>query len=125
MQILTSLGFQPLEKIGDVISCTVPSYRPDVKQEIDLIEEIIRIHGLDTIELTNFGAQPPSVPTPRVDDQLREQALLALSGLGFREICTNSLLSDKIASQFSHGSYRDQPSARPHSELGLQHNVDP
>ena len=103
IQILKSLGFSPTHQKGDdIISCTVPTYRPDVNREIDLIEEIVRIYGLENIPLSKNSTPSLSVPLPRTNDQLRDLALSCLTGLGFREIYTNSLLPDDIATQFSH-----------------------
>ncbi len=101
IQILTSLGFGPIEKKDGVLTCMVPSYRPDVTLEIDLIEEIARIHGFDNIALSKRGPVQKSVPIPRPDDQWRELMISTLIGHGFREIYTNSLLPDDVATQFS------------------------
>ena len=103
IQILESLGFSPTHQKGDdVIACTVPTYRPDVNLEIDLIEEIVRIYGLENIPLSKNSTPSLSVPLPRTNDQLRDLALSCLTGLGFREIYTNSLLPDDTAAQFRH-----------------------
>jgi len=102
VQILTSLGFDLDETHHGVISCTVPSYRPDIRQEIDLIEEIARMYGFDQIPLRSFSTLQLPVPLSRPDDQLREHAHSLLTGHGFREIYTNSLLPDDVASTFCH-----------------------
>ena len=101
IQILSSLEFQPHEKSDGIISCTVPTHRPDVELEIDLIEEIARIYGLDNIVLHKHSTVQLSALLPRPDDRLRELAHSHLTGHGFREIYTNSLLPDDIATQFS------------------------
>jgi len=102
IQILDSLGFQPQEKEGRIISCTVPTYRPDIQIEIDLIEEIVRIYGLENIELHQHSTLQLPAPLPRSDDQLCEYAHAYLTGHGFHEIYTNSLLPNDLADQFSH-----------------------
>ncbi len=102
VQILTSLGFDPIEKKDGVLTCKIPSHRPDVKLEIDLIEEIVRIHGFENIKLLKRGTAQMSAPIPRPDDRWRELTVSTLIGHGFREIYTNSLLPDDIATQFSH-----------------------
>ncbi|MCY4204172.1 MAG: phenylalanine--tRNA ligase subunit beta [Bacteroidetes bacterium] len=101
-QILASLGFQPKQQDTGVISCTIPAYRPDVQLEIDLIEEIVRIHGLENIGISKYSTLQLSIPLPRSEDRLREQAHSHLTGHGFREIYTNSLLPNDLAEQFSH-----------------------
>jgi phenylalanyl-tRNA synthetase beta chain len=93
--ILGSLGFAPVRTDdhrgtpGSLLAawaCTQPSWRADVEREIDLIEEIARIHGLDKF--------PPRLPAARsgaarlphfaAENRLRER----LMGLGYREILT-------------------------------------
>jgi phenylalanyl-tRNA synthetase beta chain len=61
--ILSSLAFGP-ELDGDVVSCTVPSWRHDVSREVDLIEEVARVYGFDNvptkkrIEIEAVGIDP-------------------------------------------------------------------
>jgi len=49
LKILTKLGFT-LKKKGKIFSVKVPTWRPDIFGEIDLVEEVIRIIGLDSIK---------------------------------------------------------------------------
>ena len=48
-RILTKLGFEIAERSDDIFTVIIPSFRPDVEREIDLIEEIGRIHGFEHI----------------------------------------------------------------------------
>ncbi len=92
---LSALGFAPvrIDQIrgaeGSLLAaweCTQPSWRAEVEREIDLIEEIARIYGLDKF--------PPRLPAARqgaarlthyeAETRLRER----LIGLGYREILT-------------------------------------
>ena len=93
--ILSALGFAPV-RVDDnrgaansllaAWECTRPSWRADVEREIDLVEEVARIHGLE-----NF---PPRLPEARIaaahlpyheaETRLRER----LIGLGYHEIVT-------------------------------------
>src|SRR6266852_532315 len=92
---LSSLGFAPVRidqnrgAEGSLLAageCTQPSWRAEVEREIDLIEEIARIYGLDKF--------PPRLPAARqgaarlphyeAETRLRER----LIGLGYREILT-------------------------------------
>src|SRR6267143_1036760 len=92
---LGALGFAPIRidqnrgAEGSLLAaweCTQPSWRADVEREIDLIEEIARIYGLDRF--------PPRLPAARqgaahlphyeAETRLRER----LIGLGYREILT-------------------------------------
>jgi len=49
--ILTRLGCE-VQVHGQEISATVPSYRPDLEREIDLVEEVLRIWGMERVEAT-------------------------------------------------------------------------
>lgn len=91
---LTRLGFTvaPAESGPDGHSATVTgaSFRPDVSKEIDLIEEVARIRGLDAIPT----ALPPILPgSPRPTGKLELSALRAAAGLGLSEAVTYSFVS--------------------------------
>ncbi len=49
IKILEDLGFK-IKKKGKVLSVEIPSWRPDIFSQIDLVEEIIRIKGFDKIQ---------------------------------------------------------------------------
>jgi phenylalanyl-tRNA synthetase beta chain len=53
LTILTRLGFAPAIDEGSVVRCAIPSWRNDVRREVDLIEEVIRIHGYNHIPTEN------------------------------------------------------------------------
>ena len=93
--VLGALGFAPVRvdqnrgQAGSILAaweCTQPSWRADVEREIDLIEEVARVYGLDKF--------PPRLPAARqgaarlphyeAESRLRERLL----GLGYREIVT-------------------------------------
>ena len=113
LQILESLGFAPHETAEGIVSCVIPTYRPDVHLEVDLIEEIARIYGLENIALPKQTLLQLSIPLPRPADLLREHAHAHLTGHGFREIYTNSLLPNDVATQFSQPVLdSDDPPAR-------------
>lgn len=95
-KILKALGFG-LEKKTDIsIDVTIPTFRPDIEREIDLIEEIARIDGYDNI---------PTVPRVSIAIKKQEDETAYADNLrdistsiGFYEIISNSLQSEKIAS---------------------------
>ncbi len=97
---LSAIGFA-VEAREKTLHCTVPSFRPDVEREIDLIEEIARLYGYDNIPSPASTPTPYAMPQHDVGDTLRQKTLGILSGLGFREIYTNSLLAPDTATQFT------------------------
>ncbi|TVQ14119.1 MAG: phenylalanine--tRNA ligase subunit beta [Balneolaceae bacterium] len=93
--ILERLGFQPQNK-GSVIECLVPTFRPDVTMEIDLVEEVARIYNYNNIPTTGRIAfsKPSLLPKEETFQMLLRDTAKAM---GFQEIYTNSLLPDQIA----------------------------
>ncbi|MFH1406406.1 MAG: phenylalanine--tRNA ligase subunit beta [Candidatus Omnitrophota bacterium] len=94
--ILKRLGFG-VKKQGGVLKVSVPSYRrQDITREVDLIEEIARIFGYDKL--------PMSLPKGAGDDRERksysrgmeERIKQTLSGLGFYEVITYSLINEDM-----------------------------
>ena len=49
--LLAPLGFG-VHVRHDAVDVTVPTFRPDVEREIDLVEEVARLHGLESIDST-------------------------------------------------------------------------
>jgi len=89
--ILLSLEIVIKEESAQGLSLAVPPYRVDVKREVDIIEEIIRIYGYNNIEpnrLTKSTIQ--HVPHP---DKMKLQNLISevFTARGFNEIMSNSL----------------------------------
>ena len=70
----------------------VPPYRVDVSREADIIEEVLRIHGFDNVDLpSSFGADFLA-EFPQKDNNSQQQKLTSyLVDNGFYEILTNSL----------------------------------
>ena len=81
-RILTTLGFGVEAKGHDAWTVTVPSFRPDVAREVDLIEEVGRHHGFDKLP-TTFPALDAAQATPdvRVERDRRIRSILTAAGL--------------------------------------------
>jgi phenylalanyl-tRNA synthetase beta chain len=95
--MLDRLGFSPRLEAG-VIHCTVPAHRLDVEREIDLVEEVARMVGLDTIPRHEKLAVRVAAPQPR--ELARRAVCDVLTGLGFIETVTHSLVSEAAAAAF-------------------------
>lgn len=89
--ILSSLGFEIIKEGQDDIRVAVPFSKPDISIPADLVEEIMRIDGLDNIDIPQTISLAPAVETLAGDHQLRERIANYLVGQGFREIFTNSI----------------------------------
>ena len=93
MDILSALEFAVTA--GKTISVTVPTFRPDVTREIDLIEEIARIAGYESIPVARRAAG--RVPTP-INPVTRFESILRnlLTAQGLFEAMTNSLVDPRL-----------------------------
>ena len=95
--LLTPLQLNPTWD-GNVIHCTVPSHRRDLKQEVDLIEEVARVKGYDHIDV-----QPQMQITVRGRDPLVEakrQITQCLAAHGYCETINFSTIAESSARPF-------------------------
>jgi phenylalanyl-tRNA synthetase beta chain len=105
--ILSALGFAPVrsdatrgsaESLAATWTCQRPSWRGDVTREVDLIEEVARLHGVD-----KFPSRLPAAKLPaarleyaEAEDRLRER----LIGLGYQEIITIPIVEESSDAAF-------------------------
>jgi phenylalanyl-tRNA synthetase beta chain len=103
-RILKKLGFTLIpEGQGDAqFRVQIPSWRLDVEREIDVIEEIARLHGYDKFEntLPAFSGAVVEPPHAAMDAALRGRAL----ALGYNEAVSLTFISHADAEQFASGS---------------------
>ncbi len=91
-QILDALEIEIANETADRWTLHVPAYRVDVTREADVVEDLLRIYGLDNVPLPAFASAPFVSPTPRPDPEaLRTAVGQLLAGRGFHEIITSSL----------------------------------
>jgi phenylalanyl-tRNA synthetase beta chain len=104
LDILKRLGFMPKGSDGDVVDVIVPSWRPDVDGKADLVEEVMRIHGVDEIApqpLSSHGTVNGKILTTL---QVRSRAAKrALAVRGMMEAVTWSFIPAKHAEAFGGG----------------------
>ena len=93
--ILKSLNFSVLKEDIDEIRVAAPFSNPDISIPADLIEEIMRIDGLDNIELPATIKMSPAIETGAVAASIKEKVSGWLVGNGFSEIFTNSITNSK------------------------------
>jgi phenylalanyl-tRNA synthetase beta chain len=90
-KILESLGFTVAREGIDAITLEVPYHKPDISLPADIVEEILRIDGLDSIEIPTTISISPSIEENYKAEILKEKTSNVLAGLGFTEILTNSI----------------------------------
>ena len=100
-KILGSLGFK-CKKSKSSIKVEVPSWRPDVNLDEDLIEELIRIKGFKHIELIE-PERNRSQDTLNFKQKLFHLSQRSLASKGYMEIVTWSFSDSKVDKQFSKG----------------------
>ena len=98
-KILSSLGFK-CKKSSKSIKVEVPSWRPDVNLDEDLIEELIRIKGFDNIKLIK-PVKNRTQETLNFKQKLFHLSQRSLASKGYIEIVTWSFTDSKIDKQFS------------------------
>ncbi len=93
IDILNSLEFKVLP--GKNLTVEVPTFRPDVTREIDIIEEIARIYGYDKIP-TRMIAGGKLLVSRHPRDVFSEKVRQILIGQGYFEVVTNSIVDPKL-----------------------------
>ncbi|MDQ0248424.1 phenylalanyl-tRNA synthetase beta chain [Sphingomonas kyeonggiensis] len=117
VEILESLGFtvQPLDGNGDPVELadgfdalrvTAPSWRRDVDGPADLVEEVIRIEGIDNVPSTPLSrvpgvARPTATSEQKIERKLRRNA----AARGLNEAVTWSFVSEAEAAPFGGGAW--------------------
>ena len=94
-KILTALGFEVLQEGIDELRVAVPYSKPDISIPADLVEEILRIDGLDNIEIPTTITISPAVEVASAKEVIKEKTANFLVGKGFVEIFTNSITNSQ------------------------------
>jgi len=89
--ILSGLGFELIKESHDELRLSVPFSKPDVTIGADIVEEIMRIDGLDNVEIPAMITITPMVESLATENACQEKTASYLSGSGFMEIFTNSI----------------------------------
>jgi phenylalanyl-tRNA synthetase beta chain len=97
--ILTSLGFNLIKESAESIEVAVPHHKPDISLPADLVEEVLRIDGLDNIEIPSSITMSPSIDPLEQKEKFKEKIANFLVGRGFTEILTNSITNSAYFSE--------------------------
>jgi len=109
-KILTGLGFK-IKSFNEKLKVEVPSFRKDVKEEIDLIEEIARLWGYDRIPKTLPYIKP--LDTDEINRRILSKIKNILVGQGFFEVVNYSLISKTILKNLKMDPEKALPIANP------------
>ena len=99
-RILIDLDFKILDKNHHSLKLLVPRYRIDVTRPIDVLEEIIRIYGLNQVPLPDKWNFSLPVRPSFYPEKFKESCSEFLVGRGFSEILNNSLTKLSYAEKF-------------------------
>jgi len=111
--ILQNLGFIVDDKKADSWSITPPSWRADIDGRADIVEEIVRIHGLDKLPALSLRPENPLstiAETPSLALKRKARGVLAARGLD--ESITWSFLSSEHADLFGAQKYQTAAALR-------------
>ncbi len=97
-RILNDLGFK-VKNNKNLLKLKVPSWRPDITQEVDVIEELMRIYGYDKIEQIE-PTKNRNKPTLNRYQKLFHFLQRAIASKGYQEVITWSFTDSKINDLF-------------------------
>jgi len=134
-KILNGLELLHTEKNG-IFQVKVPTFRPDITREIDLIEEVGRIFGYDNIPVPQHFSIANKI-NKKTPDQMREKIIDHLAAVGFNQVYANGLLAldehpavfgDEEALLLANPLSKDMASMRSSLLMGLakvaDHNIN-
>ncbi len=100
VSILRGLGFEA-DHAGDAIAAVPPSWRADVEGEADLVEEVVRVVGYDSVAAVSMP-KLAAMPAPALSEAQRRVSLAkrTLAGRGMLEAVTYSFTDGRLAAAF-------------------------
>ncbi len=99
IQIVNGLELDVVSKDEDTITFDIPTFRPDIEREVDLIEEVGRLFDYNKIGSKNQGIFVSTEPLTDWEILLSKTRDIGVQ-LRFKEIYSNSLISQKEALNF-------------------------
>lgn len=98
-RILKGLDIEVVSESTDVLTLSLPAYRSDVTREADVSEEILRIFGLNNIDIPTQVKSSISTSPDENNFKLRNKVADYLSANGFYELTCNSLTKSAYYSE--------------------------
>jgi phenylalanyl-tRNA synthetase beta chain len=102
-RVLEKLGFF-IAGQGERVKVAVPSWRPDVHGRADIVEELVRIVGVDRVPSTRFAREQARKPVLTAIQNRTRKAKRALAARGLLEAVTWSFVSKREAELFGGGA---------------------
>jgi len=103
-QIIDGLGLKEIKKDEKSITFRIPSFRPDLEREVDLIEEVGRLYDYNNIPTPRYYKfRSPEDVDPW--EEFKQKAISTARALRFREIYSNSLMPEKDAKLLGNPEY--------------------
>ncbi|MEQ9520375.1 MAG: phenylalanine--tRNA ligase subunit beta [Parvibaculum sp.] len=99
--ILSKLGFEVVEASNGLLSVTAPTWRPDIFGSADLVEEVVRIHGLHEVTSTPLPKSAAvASPVLSIGQKRLRTVRRSLAARGFVEAVTWSFIPQTHAALF-------------------------
>ncbi len=102
-RVLEKLGFFTAGQ-SERVKVAVPSWRPDVHGRADIVEELVRIFGVDRVPSTRFAREQARKPVLTAIQNRTRKAKRALAARGLLEAVTWSFVSKREAELFGGGA---------------------
>ncbi len=122
-EYLRRLDLEVLEATAERIRVRVPSRRPDLEREIDLVEEVARHHGYE--QIPESREIPVAYAGPTRAERVRQAAGEVLTAAGYFEAVTFSFTSADRAVRFRRQDVEADPLALRGADLALRQSVLP
>jgi phenylalanyl-tRNA synthetase beta chain len=94
-EILTCLDFKIIDDYSDALTVIAPNYRIDVTREIDVIEEVLRIYGINKIDNGEEIRYNRAYPLRQHKNDWQQTLSDQLVAVGYTEIMNLSFIGDK------------------------------
>jgi phenylalanyl-tRNA synthetase beta chain len=121
--IFRSLELDPIYDGKDLFRCSIPTYRCDLNTEIDLIEEVARLYGLDNIG-TEKMSRHTSSDLPHAPQYLFEQEMRELLiGQGLQEFLTCDLIGPMLLEVVDSRSWRDEALVKVVNPTSIEQSI--
>lgn len=98
LQTLKHLGFEVVEEREEAVTVLVPTYRLDIEREVDLIEEVARIHGFEDVGFVEIPFVPVRLPK---EQSLARRIREIMVASGFLEAMSDVFVGKDELSCFS------------------------